>query len=67
MAKVSKSFRIEDSVLKKIDEILPCVQARFDYAADISMSNAKKANVTDVIEFAINFAYDRLKNEGEIK
>ena len=66
MAKISRSYRLDESVIEKIDLILPHVQARYDYVSETVKTPSKKAVATDVIEFVINYTYEKLKEDGDI-
>lgn len=67
MGKISRSFRLDESVLLKLDEIQDHLQSRLDHVSSTNFVKSEKATATKALEFAVSYAYEKLKSEGYVK
>jgi hypothetical protein len=65
--KTSKHYRIDPQRIFDLEEIKKHLAERFATAAEMTGTKVKVPNDTETLEFAIKYAFERLKEEGYIK
>ncbi|KAB7663030.1 hypothetical protein [Bacillus sp. B1-b2] len=65
--KIPKTYRLDPSTLESLERIRSHFDDRKQVAAQTLGVKYKEADMTEALEFAINFAKQQLENEGLIE
>lgn len=65
--KKAKTYRIDQERLNELEKVKQHLQTRYETASETLGTPVTKATDIDALEFAIKFAFDKLKEEGYIQ